>query len=62
VWVHGSVELLALITIGVELALKLRWIGWAPMLKHKRTMLKVRNILLKILTSVRMHAQSDIFT
>lgn len=48
-WVHGSVELLALITIGVELALKLRWTGWAPMLKHKRTMLKVRNILLKIL-------------
>ncbi|XP_012232885.1 two pore calcium channel protein 1-like isoform X2 [Linepithema humile] len=40
VWVHGSLELLALITIGVELALKLRWTGWAPMLRHKRTMLK----------------------
>jgi len=42
VWVHSSVELLALITIGAQLALKLRWTGWAPMLRHKRTVLKVR--------------------
>lgn len=48
VWVHGSLELLALITIGVELALKLRWTGWAPMLRHKRTMLKVRLSLFEI--------------
>ncbi|XP_014213828.1 two pore calcium channel protein 1-like isoform X2 [Copidosoma floridanum] len=40
VWAHGTIELLALISIGVELALKLRWIGWGTMLKHKRTMLK----------------------
>ncbi|XP_011298862.1 two pore calcium channel protein 1-like isoform X1 [Fopius arisanus] len=40
VWAHGSIELLALLTIGVELALKLRWIGWGTILKHKRTMLK----------------------
>ena len=41
VGVHGSVELLALSVIGVELALKLRWIGWKTILKHKRTMIKV---------------------
>lgn len=40
---HGSIELLALITIGVQLALKLRWTGWATLLKHKRTTLKVRD-------------------
>ncbi|XP_015608738.1 two pore calcium channel protein 1 isoform X2 [Cephus cinctus] len=40
VWTHGSIELLALIIIGIELALKLRWIGWGTILKHKRTMLK----------------------
>ncbi|XP_043481465.1 two pore calcium channel protein 1-like isoform X1 [Leptopilina heterotoma] len=40
VWAHGTIELFALMTIGVELALKLRWIGWGMMLKHKRTMLK----------------------
>jgi hypothetical protein len=41
VGVHGSIELLALVVIGVELALKLRWIGWKTILKHKRTMIKV---------------------
>jgi len=41
VGVHGSIELLALSVIGVELALKLRWIGWKTILKHKRTMIKV---------------------
>ncbi|XP_046979764.1 two pore channel protein 1-like [Schistocerca americana] len=40
VGVHGSIELLALIIIGVELLLKLRWIGWRTILKHKRTMIK----------------------
>lgn len=41
VWAHGSVELLALAVIGVELQLKLKWIGWGTILKHKRTMIKV---------------------
>ncbi|PNF19757.1 Two pore calcium channel protein 1 [Cryptotermes secundus] len=40
VGVHGSIELLALSVIGVELTLKLRWIGWKTILKHKRTMIK----------------------
>ncbi|GLV36801.1 cacophony [Carabus blaptoides fortunei] len=40
VGIHGTLELVALAIIGVELALKLRWIGWSTILKHKRTMLK----------------------
>lgn len=40
VWAHSLIELFALATIGVELSLKLRWIGWGTLLKHKRTMLK----------------------
>lgn len=43
VWAHGTIELLALTVIGVELHLKLKWIGWGTILKHKRTMLKVNN-------------------
>lgn len=39
---HGALELLALGVIGIELALKLRWIGWKTILAHKRTMIKVR--------------------
>ncbi|KAL1454257.1 hypothetical protein WDU94_010530, partial [Cyamophila willieti] len=42
--VHSTIELLALLVIGVELTLKLRWIGWGSVLKHKRTMLKVRKM------------------
>lgn len=38
--VHSTIELLALIVIGVELTLKLRWIGWKSVLKHKRTAMK----------------------
>ncbi|KYN42644.1 Two pore calcium channel protein 1 [Trachymyrmex septentrionalis] len=52
VWVHGSVELLALITIGVQLTLKLRWTGWAPMLKHKRTMLKCITLAIMFLEAM----------
>ena len=48
VWAHGTIELLALLTIAVELALKLRWIGWGTILKHKRTMLKVILLLFYI--------------
>lgn len=40
---HGTLELLALGVIGIELALKLRWIGWKTILAHKRTMIKVRS-------------------
>lgn len=45
VWAHSTIELFALITIGIELALKLRWIGWGTMLKHKRTMIKVKKTI-----------------
>ncbi|VVC97838.1 unnamed protein product [Leptidea sinapis] len=40
VWAHGTIELLALTIIGVELHLKLKWIGWGTIFKHKRTMIK----------------------
>lgn len=38
---HSIIELFALVVIGLGLALKLRWMGWLTILKHKRTMLKV---------------------
>lgn len=34
-------EIAALITIAGEVFLKLRWIGWRTILRHKRTMIKV---------------------
>ncbi|XP_066600553.1 two pore calcium channel protein 1-like [Prorops nasuta] len=52
VWTHGSIELLALMTICVELGLKLRWIGWDTMLKHKRTMLKGITLVIMFLEAM----------
>ncbi|KZC12738.1 PREDICTED: two pore calcium channel protein 1-like [Dufourea novaeangliae] len=52
VWAHGSIELFALMIIGIELTLKLRWIGWATMLKHKRTMLKCITLAIMFLEAM----------
>lgn len=43
---HSIIELFALAVIGLGLALKLRWMGWLTILKHKRTMLKVNTFYL----------------
>lgn len=40
VGIHGTLELVALSIIAVELILKLRWMGWYTILKHKRTAIK----------------------
>lgn len=40
IMLHSIIELLSLTIIAVELAMKLRWIGWWTILKHKRTMIK----------------------
>ncbi|XP_076181278.1 two pore segment channel 1 isoform X1 [Ptiloglossa arizonensis] len=52
VWAHGSIELFALMIIGIELALKLRWSGWSTMLKHKRTMLKCITLAIMFLEAM----------
>lgn len=52
VGVHGTLELVALGVIGVELALKLRWIGWGTILKHKRTMLKCMTLAIMLVEAV----------
>ncbi|RVE47915.1 hypothetical protein evm_007429 [Chilo suppressalis] len=52
VWAHGTIELLALTVIGVELHLKLKWIGWSTILKHKRTMLKGITLMIMVLEAV----------
>ena len=48
---HSIIELFALAVIGLGLALKLRWMGWLTILKHKRTMLKVSFTNLTIINS-----------
>ncbi|XP_038214819.1 two pore calcium channel protein 1-like isoform X2 [Zerene cesonia] len=52
VWAHGTIELLALSVIGIELHLKLKWIGWGTIFKHKRTMIKGITLLIMVLEAV----------
>ncbi|XP_028170350.1 two pore calcium channel protein 1-like [Ostrinia furnacalis] len=52
VWAHGTIELLALSVIGIELHLKLKWIGWSTILKHKRTMIKGITLFIMVLEAV----------
>ncbi|XP_047521925.1 two pore channel protein 1-like isoform X3 [Pieris napi] len=52
VWAHGTIELLALSVIGIELHLKLKWIGWGTIFKHKRTMIKGLTLLVMLLEAV----------
>ncbi|KAL3272228.1 hypothetical protein HHI36_022711 [Cryptolaemus montrouzieri] len=52
VGIHGTLELLALGVIGIELALKLRWIGWGTILKHKRTMVKCVTLIIMVMEAL----------
>nr|CAH7728734.1 unnamed protein product [Callosobruchus chinensis] len=50
--IHSTLELVALGVIGTELALKLRWIGWSTILKHKRTMVKCITLIIMVLEAI----------
>ncbi|XP_050302250.1 two pore calcium channel protein 1-like isoform X2 [Anthonomus grandis grandis] len=50
--IHSTLELVCLGVIGVELALKLRWIGWTTILNHKRTMIKCVTLLIMVIEAV----------
>ncbi|XP_018323604.1 two pore calcium channel protein 1-like isoform X2 [Agrilus planipennis] len=52
VGIHGTLELVALTVIGAELALKLRWIGWSAILKHKRTMIKGCTLVIMVVEAL----------
>ncbi|KAL1502414.1 hypothetical protein ABEB36_007557 [Hypothenemus hampei] len=50
--IHSTLELVCLGVIGVELALKLRWIGWSTILNHKRTMIKCITLMIMVVEAV----------
>ncbi|XP_075219021.1 two pore calcium channel protein 1-like isoform X4 [Lycorma delicatula] len=52
VGVHGTIELLCLSIIGIEVALKLRWIGWRTILNHKRTMIKCITLGIMVMEAI----------
>lgn len=47
VYVHATLELLALLLVGFELCMKLRWLGFHTFIRHKRTTVKMCVLLLQ---------------
>ncbi|KAM4746175.1 two pore channel protein 1 isoform 2-T2 [Anableps anableps] len=52
VYVHATLELLALLLVGFELCMKLRWLGFHTFIRHKRTMVKTCVLLLQFVEAI----------
>uniref|UniRef100_A0A3B5MGJ0 Ion transport domain-containing protein n=1 Tax=Xiphophorus couchianus TaxID=32473 RepID=A0A3B5MGJ0_9TELE len=52
VYVHATLELLALLLVGFELCMKLRWLGFHTFIRHKRTMVKACVLLLQFVEAI----------
>ncbi|XP_057688260.1 two pore channel protein 1-like [Corythoichthys intestinalis] len=52
VYVHATLELLALVIVAFELCMKLRWLGFHTFIRHKRTMVKSCVLLLQFVEAI----------
>ncbi|XP_034025451.1 two pore calcium channel protein 1-like [Thalassophryne amazonica] len=52
IYVHATLELLALVMVAFELCMKLRWLGFHIFIRHKRTMLKTCVLLLQFVEAI----------
>ncbi|XP_035494930.2 two pore channel protein 1 isoform X1 [Scophthalmus maximus] len=52
VYVHATLELLALVMVAFELCMKLRWLGFHTYIRHKRTMVKTCVLLLQFAEAI----------
>ncbi|KAK5932739.1 hypothetical protein CgunFtcFv8_004419 [Champsocephalus gunnari] len=52
VYVHATLELLALVMMAFELCMKLRWLGFHTFIRHKRTMVKTSVLLLQFVEAI----------
>ncbi|KAM4576814.1 two pore channel protein 1 isoform 1-T1 [Odontesthes bonariensis] len=52
VYVHATLELLALSMVAFELCMKLRWLGFHTFIRHKRTMVKTCVLLLQFVEAI----------
>ncbi|KAG8227869.1 hypothetical protein J437_LFUL008662 [Ladona fulva] len=50
--VHGSIELIVLTIVGIELLMKIRWLGWKAFFVHKRTLIKGMTLAIMVLEAV----------
>uniref|UniRef100_A0A668VFL0 Ion transport domain-containing protein n=1 Tax=Oreochromis aureus TaxID=47969 RepID=A0A668VFL0_OREAU len=52
VYVHATLELLALVMVAFELCMKLRWLGFHTFIRHKRTMVKTCVLLVQFVEAI----------
>ncbi|XP_074526095.1 two pore channel protein 1 [Halichoeres trimaculatus] len=52
VYVHATLELLALVVVAFELCMKMRWLGFHTFIRHKRTMVKTCVLLLQFVEAI----------
>lgn len=52
VYVHATLELLALVMVAFELCMKLRWLGFHTFIRHKRTMVKMCVLMLQFVEAI----------
>ncbi|KAF7689001.1 hypothetical protein HF521_013808 [Silurus meridionalis] len=52
VYVHATLELLALVMVAFELCMKLRWLGFHTFIRHKRTMVKMSVLLIQFVEAI----------
>lgn len=52
VYVHATLELLALAMVAFELCMKLRWLGFHTFIRHKRTMVKTSVLLIQFVEAI----------
>ncbi|XP_057218705.1 two pore channel protein 1 isoform X3 [Triplophysa rosa] len=52
VYVHATLELLALVMVAFELCMKLRWLGFHTFIRHKRTMVKACVLFIQFIEAI----------
>uniref|UniRef100_A0A8C1GZ93 Two pore calcium channel protein 1-like n=1 Tax=Cyprinus carpio TaxID=7962 RepID=A0A8C1GZ93_CYPCA len=52
VYVHATLELLALVMVAFELCMKLRWLGFHTFIRHKRTMVKTCVLFIQFIEAI----------
>ncbi|XP_063059065.1 two pore channel protein 1 isoform X2 [Engraulis encrasicolus] len=52
VYVHATLELLALVMVAFELCMKLRWLGFHTFIRHKRTMVKTNVLFIQFIEAI----------
>ncbi|KAH3775283.1 hypothetical protein DPMN_176684 [Dreissena polymorpha] len=52
IWAHGSLEILMLVVLSLELGIKMKWLGWRVFIRHPRTIIKTSMLLIMLAEAI----------